>query len=213
MALLQGLAEVVIGVHNGSDDATITPDNLFVLDSSNGGPTGFNLQNLSATPTSVYGGDGVYLNLSAGTGAVQATFNALDLPQELIANLLGYKKDTASGAWLHGKDSRPRYATIMARSHDKDGKSAMLGLFSGTFTRGDVNPQTSNASTQHTTDSLVFHAVANPQGFTYAEGVNGVNGVTLEKFETLLFGQTVKRKNPVNDGGQDATVSNTVPKA
>jgi phage major tail protein, phi13 family len=199
--LLQGLSEVVVGIHNSMSDDTITPENIFVLDASNGGPTGFNLQNLSPTATSIYGGDAVYMTIAAGTGAVQATFNALDLPQELVSQLMGYTKDKDSGIWIHGKDSRPAYASIMARSHDKDGKSALMGLFNGTFTRGDVNPQTNDASTKTTTDSLTFHASVNDQGFTYAEGVSGVDGVTLENFEKMLFKQAITRTTPVVDGG------------
>ena len=188
MTLLQGLSEVKIGIHKSSTDSTVAPADIYTLDNSNGGPTGFNLQNLSAGVTKVYGGDGAYLTLSAGTGDVQATFNALDIPGELSARLLGYKQDEVSGAWLHGKDSTPLYASIMAVSHDKDGNEALMGLFRGTFTQGDINPQTNNASIQNTTDSLVFHAVNNKQGFTFAQGVVGENEVTRDKFETLLFG-------------------------
>lgn len=206
--LLQGLAEVVVGIHNSMSDGTITPENIFVLDASNGGPTGFNLQNLSPTATSIYGGDAVYMTIAAGTGAVQATFNALDLPQELVSQLMGYTKDKDTGIWIHGKDSRPAQATIMARSHDKDGRSAMMGLFSGSFVRGDVNPQTNDAATKTTTDSLTFHASANEKGFTYAEGVSGVNGVTVEAFEKMLFKQEVKRTTPVVDGGASSSEDN-----
>lgn len=192
MTLLQGLSEVKIGIHKSSTDPTIAAADIYTLDNSNGGPTGFNLQNLSKSPTTLYAGDGAFLTLSAGTGDVQATFNALDIPGDLTARLLGYQQDEISGAWLHGKDSNPAYATIMAVSHDKDNNEALMALFRGTFTRGDVNPQTNNASVQNTTDSLVFHAVSNKQGFTYAEGVVGENEVTRAKFEALAFGTASK---------------------
>lgn len=211
--LLEGLAEVVVGIHNSMTDDTMTPENIYVLDASNGGPTGFNLQNLSPTATSIHGGDAVYMTIAAGTGAVQATFNALDLPDEMVSKLMGYTKDKETGIWIHGKDSRPAYATIMARSHNKDGKSALMGLFNGTFTRGDVNPQTNDASTKTTTDSLTFHASVNSQGFTYAQGINGVDGVTLGAFEKLLFKQEIKRTVPVVDGGISTDNNSGTPKA
>jgi phi13 family phage major tail protein len=193
--LLQGLDTVIVGVHNGFGDSTISTENIWKLDSANGGPTGFSIKNLSPTVTKLYGGDGTYITASAGTGDIDITFNALDLPEKLIATAMGYQKDAVSGAWLHGKDSRPVPASLVAISHDKTGQAVVMGLFKGTFTRGDVNPQTNNNQTQNSTDSLTFSAMQNAQGLAYAEGVEGTDDLTVDKFNTLIFGQAIDMGN------------------
>lgn len=188
--LLTGLSEVVIGVLK---DGKVATEDMYLLDSRTGGPTGVNIQGLNPQVEKLYGGDGIYLASSQGTGGVTVSVNALDLPQELVAKLTGMKKDETSGAYLVGNSTTPAEAAMMIRSHDKSGKSVYFGLFKGTFTRGDINPQTNEDKNKNATDTLTMTCSPNENGDVYAEAIEGVDGVTTEKFETLIFKTTVKR--------------------
>lgn len=187
---LEGLSHVLIGPMASQNDDTIDPKDVVILNSETGGPTGFSIKNLSPATEKEYGGDGVFSVSTSGAGDVELTFNALDLPQDLVAKLMGYQKDS-TGMWIHGRNSLPIPAAVMGISHH-GGKAVFLGMFKGMFARGDVNPETNNEKNNKAHDSLTYTATQNAKGQVYAEGSEGADGVTVANATKLIFGTEIE---------------------
>lgn len=202
--LLVGLEEVRIGIMNSRDDEKIAEDKTFILNGKNGGPTEFNIQNLSADTEQVYGGDMLRRVSGRGNGQVSATFNADDIPGEVLHALLGYTQNE-NKIWTVDKNTLAPYASVEVMTHDNNGKAIWLGLTKGQFSRGDVNPQTNTEKQTDATDSLTFTGLNREDGTAYVEGLES-EGVTQEVMDTELFGHLATN----NISGSTTTPGETV---
>lgn len=170
-------------------DSDLDVSKYILLNGSNGGPTQVNIQNLSATQTTQYGGDSAYLVIGSGNGQVSGSFNLLDFPFDKLNSVLGYTTDT-NGIAHHGNKTIAPYYAMYVLSHDKDGKAAWLGLPRVQFARGDVNPQTNNDNTVTSTDQLTWRGMNREDGDIFMQGSEKMK-TTEEQFQTALFGKSV----------------------
>lgn len=192
--LLVGLEEVRIGIMKSRDDETIDEKMTFILDGKNGGPTEFNIQNLSSDTEQVYGGDMLRRVTGRGNGQISATFNADDIPSSVLHAILGYKQNE-NKIWKVDKNTISPYCSVEVKTHDGDNKAAWLGLTKGQFSRGDVNPQTNTEKQTDATDSLTFTGLNRNDGVAYVEGLES-EGVTQETIDTELFGHLATNNIP-----------------
>jgi len=188
--LLTGLHAVLLVPYTSrAIDSDLDASKYILLNGSNGGPTQVNIQNLSATQTTQYGGDSAYLVIGSGNGQVSGSFNLLDFPFDKLNSVLGYTTDD-HGIAHHGNKTIAPYYAMYVLSHDKDGKAAWLGLPRVQFARGDVNPQTNNDNTVTSTDQLTWRGMNREDGDIFMQGSEQMN-TTEEQFQTALFGKQV----------------------
>lgn len=116
----EGAAIVIEGAKNGgaSQEATIS--------------------GISSEPVKVWGSDGPYYIAQKGTGDISVALTVIDIPIEEEARILGYKKDTQTGAMLIGEGTEPPYCGLILESSDAQGNAAMIGFFKGKFRKGDL---------------------------------------------------------------------------
>lgn len=187
---LQGLSAVLLVPFTDRDiNSTLDTSKYILLNGSNGGPTQVNIQNLSATQTTQYGGDSAYLVIGSGNGQVSGSFNLLDFPFDELNKVLGYKVDE-NGIAHHGTKTIAPYYAMYVQSHDKNGKAAWMGLPRVQFARGDVNPQTNNDNTVTSSDQLTWRGMNRADGDIYVQGAEAMN-TTETQFQTVLFGTQV----------------------
>lgn len=188
--LLTGLHAVLLVPYTSrAIDSDLDVSKYILLNGSNGGPTQVNIQNLSATQTTQYGGDSAYLVIGSGNGQVSGSFNLLDFPFDKLNSVLGYTTDE-HGIAHHGNKTIAPYYAMYVLSHDKDGEAAWLGLPRVQFARGDVNPQTNNDNTVTSTDQLTWRGMNRADGDIFMQGSEQMN-TTEEQFQTALFGKSV----------------------
>lgn len=155
--LLTGLEEVQVGIYNSNEDETITPENIYTLNAKNGGPTEFQIQNLSAEQSKVFGGDAARRTTGRGTGDVNGSFNVDDFPSEVLHKVLGMKQDE-SKIWYTDTETEAPYASVKVKTHGGDGKAIWMVLPKVKFARGDVNPKTNTETQQDSSDQLTYKA-------------------------------------------------------
>ncbi|MGX6466441.1 major tail protein [Leuconostoc falkenbergense] len=188
--LLTGLHAVLLVPYTSrAIDSDLDASKYILLNGSNGGPTQVNIQNLSATQTTQYGGDSAYLVIGSGNGQVSGSFNLLDFPFDKLNSVLGYTTDE-KGIAHHGNKTIAPYYAMYVLSHDKDGKAAWLGLPRVQFARGDVNPQTNNDNTVTSTDQLTWRGMNRADGDIFMQGTESTE-TTEADFQTALFGKPV----------------------
>ena len=188
--LLTGLhAVLLVPYTTRAIDSELDKSKYILLNGSNGGPTQVNIQNLSATQTTKYGGDSAYLVVGSGNGQVSGSFNLLDFPFDKLNDVLGYRTDS-QGIAHHGNQTIAPYYAMYVLSHDKDGKAAWLGLPRVQFARGDVNPQTNSDNTVTATDQLTWRGMNRKDGDIFIQG-SEQKKTTEEQFQTALFGKQI----------------------
>lgn len=185
MPLLKGLEEVVWGISTSMDKEDISQ--VFVTNNAVGGPTQFEIQNTSPTLQQVYAGDGLFRVSGKGNGQITATFAAQDIPADAMHAMLGYVKDEESGLWVVGKETKLVYGSIYCKTHDLNDKAIWMGLLRGTFSRGQINPQTNQAQETDATDTITFTAInRKSDGLAYFEGMEA-DDITEEKVRKFVF--------------------------
>lgn len=188
--LLTGLRAVMLVPYKSRNiDADLDPAKYILLNGSNGGPTQVNIQNLSATQNTQYGGDSAYIVIGSGSGQVSGSFNLLDFPFESLNNVLGYQTDE-EGIAHHGNKTIAPYYAMYVLSHDKNGVPAWLGVPRVQFARGDVNPQSNTDNTTTSTDQLTWRGMNRADGDIFLQG-SGQMGTTKAQFQKALFGKEV----------------------
>lgn len=200
--LLTGLSAVLLVPYTDRTiNSTLDKTKYILLNGSNGGPTQVNIQNLSATQKTLYGGDSAYLVVGSGNGQVSGSFNLLDFPFDDLSKVLGYEVDS-DGIAHHGTKTIAPYYAMYVLSHDKDGKAAWLGLPRVQFARGDVNPQTSDDNTTTSADQLTWRGMNRANGDIFLQG-SEAHGTTESQFQTALFSSPVLTS--LDGSGKQAT--------
>lgn len=187
--LLTGLSEFRLGIMASREDETIDPKQTFLLNSKTGGPKELKISNLSADVEQVYGGDALRRTTGQGTGQVEATINADDIPSAVLHAILGYTRGT-DGTWAATTNTQAPYCAFEAMSHDVNGKKVYMGLVKGQFSRGDLNPQTNTEKQNDAQDELKFTALSRADGEVFVEGLE-VEGVSQEAMDMKVFGVAV----------------------
>ncbi|MBU6001411.1 hypothetical protein KQ236_15255 [Lactococcus lactis] len=170
-------------------DSELDKSKYILLNGSNGGPTQVNIQNLSATQTTKYGGDSAYLVIGSGNGQVSGSFNLLDFPFDKLNGMfwdIGQIVRYCS-SWQQDNCTVLRNVRIVTR---QDGKAAWLGLPRVQFARGDVNPQTNSDNTVTATDQLTWRGMNRKDGDIFIQG-SEQKKTTETQFQTALFGKQI----------------------
>lgn len=114
---------------------------------------------LAPTATKIWGSDQMVDVSQKGSGNVQATLSANDLPADILYKLAGYKKDETTGAYIQDVDTKPIKAGLVLVSHNSKGQEIYFALYKGTFGPEEVTLNTNNEQQSLQTDSLTFSAL------------------------------------------------------
>lgn len=111
--------------------------NVFVIEGKQGkGATQTaKISGLSADPVKSFGSDISYYTSRKGVGDVKVDLGLLDIPDQIINKILGYKDK--SGITLIGADTEAPLCSILIESTTSSGKKCGYGFFKGTFSMNE----------------------------------------------------------------------------
>lgn len=140
--------------------AGLSTNGVFTIDATTSkGTLAATISGLAPTSTKIYGSDIVVDILKKGSGNIEATLGANDIPEAVLNQLAGMKKDTKSGAYYIDKDTTAPYAAVVFVSTASDGKKLYFALPKGTFGPEDKSLNTNTDTSQRQTDSVKFSAL------------------------------------------------------
>ena len=192
MSTLVGFKALRIAVHDKA--GKVTAIHKIEGKDNQGGMISAEVEGLSSDPVKVYASNRAYYVVQKGTGDVSATLSALDMPEAVENEILGYK--TASGGFtIIGENTEPPYCSIMMESEDLQGKKALLGLFKGKFSKDGVSLETkTNENVEPEGTEYTFSAVASDKdefaGQVFAKYVGDEESV-ITAMETAVIGTVV----------------------
>lgn len=192
MSTLVGFKALRIAVHDKA--GKVTAIHKIEGKDNQGGMISAEVGGLSSDPVKVYASNRAYYVVQKGTGDVSATLSALDMPEAVENEILGYK--TASGGFtIIGENTEPPYCSIMMESEDLHGKKALLGLFKGKFSKDGVSLETkTNENVEPEGTEYTFSAVASDKdefaGQVFAKYVGDEESV-ITAMETAVIGTVV----------------------
>lgn len=155
------------------DDTTPTlGTNMFVIEGKkNGGATSTaTISGLSADVVKTYGSNGTYYTSRKGTGDVKVEFELIDIPEDALNAILGYKEDT-NGIVSVGKDTEAPDVSVLLESETITGDTAYLGFEIGSFAAGDIDMKTLGEKAEELAAEKLTYSV-----------VNGETGKALHKY-------------------------------
>lgn len=114
---------------------------------------------LAPTATKIYGSDQNVDVVQQGSGNVQATLAANDIPADILYKLSGMKQDAVSGGYYQDTSTKPVKAALLLMSHNSKGQPIYFALFKGTFGPEEVQLNTNTETPQLKTDSITFSAL------------------------------------------------------
>ena len=134
MSTLVGFKALRIAVHDAA--GKVKAIHKIEGKDSLGGMISGEIEGLSSDPVKVYASNRAYYVVQKGTGDVSATLSALDMPEAVENQILGY--ETATGGFtVIGENTEPPYCSIMMES-DKFSKD---GISIETKTNENVEPE------------------------------------------------------------------------
>lgn len=193
--MLVGFKRATIGVF---DETGVKISEHVIEGKQNQGATSTaNITGLSSEPVRVAGSDIVYYIAQEGTGDVAVDLGIIDLSNEVMDTILGYKK-TTSGISMIGKSTKPPYCSLLLESSDAKGEKALLGFFKGKFSKDAVNLNTLDPSVPYTpeAESIVFNAInddkeGESEGEVVGKYVGDEEAAITELKELVLPGEVV----------------------
>lgn len=109
-----------------------------------GGTVSAEISGLSKDPTKVSASNIAYYISRKGTGDVSVDFGILDMAEDALDTIMGYFKPDKI-AYI-GENTEAPYCAALLESENLQGETALLGFFSGTFSREKVSVNTLDVS-------------------------------------------------------------------
>lgn len=197
MAKTVGVDYARVAILNDSDETVNTKDytadfgatGIFRIDAQTSeGLISAAITGLAPTMNKVYGSDMVVEESGKGSGSVSVALAANNIPDDVLSDLCGMQKDTASGAHYIDTDTRPPYSALEMTSHDRVGNLVHFAVLKGTFGPEEHNMQTNTDTEQMATDSVTFGAVNRKADKKVYAAVNaGQTGYVDSAWEALVF--------------------------
>lgn len=154
VAMLDENEQVIAGAEGLSTNGLYTIDARTSLGVISAAITG-----LAPTATKIYGSDQNVDVVQQGSGNVQATLAANDIPADVLYKLSGMKQDETSGGYYQDTSTKPVKAALLLMSHNSKGQAIYFALFKGTFGPEEVQLNTNTETPQLKTDSITFSAL------------------------------------------------------
>lgn len=125
-----------------------------------GGTVSAEISGLSKDPTKVSASNIAYYISHKGTGDVSVDFGILDMIEEQLDIIMGYYKP-GKIAYI-GENTEAPYCAALMESENLQGEAALLGFFSGTFSREKISANTLDVSKsfEPEADSFTYSAMS-----------------------------------------------------
>lgn len=190
MSTLVGFKTLKIAVHK--PDGSVKAIHEIKGNKDKGGMISAEIEGLSSEPVKVYASNRAYYVVQKGVGDVSATLSALDMPETVEDEILGYEQITDGGFTVIGENTEPPFCSILMESEDLRGNKALLGLFKGKFSRDGFTLETkTNENVEPEGTEYTFSAVTtDKEGFdgqVFAKYV-GSETSTITALETAVIG-------------------------
>lgn len=170
----------------------LSESGLFTIDAKSSlGVIQSAITGLAPTATKIWGSDQMVDVSQKGSGNVQATLSANDIPANIIYNLAGMKKDEATGAYIQDVNTKPVKAALVLVSHNSKGQETYFALYKGTFGPEEVTLNTNTETQQMQTDSITFSAL-NRFSDKRIFGYYTVDSSTVTKSEDIVLKDVFK---------------------
>ncbi|HEL0676286.1 TPA: phage tail protein [Streptococcus equi subsp. zooepidemicus] len=92
------------------------------------------ISGLASEPVKTFGSDIAYYTSRRGVGDVKMETEAIDIPFDVIKQILGYKDgSSAKGVTFVGEDTESPEVSVLLEAPATGGQQAYLGFFKGTF--------------------------------------------------------------------------------
>lgn len=159
-------------------------------ETNKGATSGFEITGLSPEAVKVYGSNSPYYVSQQGTGEVDATFSALDLPSAIEHEVLGRNADS-NGVFHVGEETVAPYCAVLFESADLRGQKIGTGLYAGKFSRDAISAETLNGdSYEPEADEYKFTPISKTiDGKNQTVGFADTDS-SFTALETELFGAT-----------------------
>ncbi|MCO7126639.1 phage tail protein [Sporolactobacillus shoreicorticis] len=144
--MLVGFSKARIGIMTDGEE-TFTADNIFELNARNGGRTQTaQIQNLSASSTTVYGSNTPRTIRGKGAGNTTLTLTTELIPADRLAQMTGLKKE--NGIYSVDSDTVAPYCAVELIANDENDKPVRIALLKGVFTYPEQQLNTNDNSGQ-----------------------------------------------------------------
>lgn len=186
VAALDENENLITGADGFGDSGLFTIDAKSSLGVIQGAITG-----LAPTATKIYGSNQVVDVSQQGSGNVQATLSANDIPADVLYKLAGMQKDPTSGGFYQDTNTKPIKAALVLVSHNSKGLKTYFALYKGTFGPEEVTLNTNTETQQIQTDSITFSAL-NRLSDARVFGYYTVDPNTITKSEDVVLADVFK---------------------
>lgn len=160
-----GFKRMTIQILDGK--APTLGSNQFVIEGAQGkGATKTaKISGIAATPVKSHGSNIAYYVSSRGVGDVKAEFDVIDIPQNVLAAVLGQK--TENGITRVGADTVAPYCSVLLESSTADGTPFYVGFYKGQFSLEAFDFATlTDKQEELPADSFTFTAIASDDAAT-----------------------------------------------
>ena len=195
-------------------DTSFGTNGIFDIDARTSlGATKASITGLAPQISRIWGSNESVGVSSRGTGQVSATIGANSIPADIIAKITGMDKDSSTGGYTLGSQSRAPYAVMEAISTDeRTGKDVHFAIFKGMFTPEEQNLQTNTQNQERTTDSLTFTGVNRiSDKLIYGTMWESDPNHDLDKWNSFVFPTTSNGATPAASANGVTGSSNTTP--
>lgn len=182
MAITVGFKRATIQVLD--ENGAAVPAKKFVLEgkAGKGSSVSAKISGVSPEMIKVYGSNIAYYIASKGVGDVKAEIEALDIPEEVIVEILGRKQHT-DGFTLIGEDTEAPYVSVMLESATAKGEPVLYAMLKGKITMDNKEFETNTEKqAEPGKETLTMECSANDDGQTISYGIGTELKEKLEKY-------------------------------
>lgn len=178
----------------GKDGNPLCPQIVLQGDKDKGATKTAEISGLAKDAVKVSGSDIAYYTSRKGVGDVKIDFGILDFPEKQSDIVLGYKVDDDTEIAYIGNDTEAPFCSVMLESETLQGETALLSVFSGTFTKEKLSLKTTEVDKafEPEEETYSFAAVsdqkAGPQNGQYIGKYFGSKSESIKALMDQTFG-------------------------
>lgn len=184
-----GFESIYIGIHN--EDGAVT--RVHEINAAEGGAISASISGLGASSNTVYASNVPFYVASQGVSSPTVELSIADLSADAFNDITGASYDETNGIVAIGARTKPPYASLIMKSHDKDGNALYFGLTKAKGAYDSIEMNTiEDGGPELATDTVTFTCIARgTDQIVFAKGSEADENFTFAAFEDFIMGETV----------------------
>lgn len=180
-----GFEKLTIRVKDGNPASLKT--NLFVIEgkTDEGATSSVKISGLAVDPVKTWGSNKVYKISGKGVGDAKAEFDIIDIPDDVMAAILGYNVDSNKIITASSSTEAPECA-ILIEDTDARGDKLMLGFLSGKFSYDGVEMSTAKGKAEELKPDAVSFSIGSADNGEFFKKYSGTDVAAQAAVRTAL---------------------------